>query len=102
MGRPRQPGDPHAEESGALARESNPDRGGSSFTPAPRPCDLTRSKEEAAPPRSPGQSNPGQQRDFALPLLRRGSKARGEAEGQPSKPPTPLGFSLSTPPERVP
>jgi hypothetical protein len=27
MGRPRQPGDPHAEESGALARESNPDRG---------------------------------------------------------------------------
>jgi hypothetical protein len=33
MGRPRQPGDPHAEGSGALARESNPDRGGILFYP---------------------------------------------------------------------
>jgi hypothetical protein len=44
MGRPRQPGDPHAEGPGAPAREWNPDRGGSSFTPAPYPCDLARAE----------------------------------------------------------
>jgi hypothetical protein len=86
----------------ARARVEPGPGGECSFTPAPHPCGLARTKEEAAPPRSPGQSKPGQQRDFALPLWRRGSKARGEAEGQPSKPPTPLGFSLSTPPERAP
>jgi hypothetical protein len=39
-------------------------------------------REKVAPPRTPGQSKPGQLRDFALPLRRQGSKARGEAESQ--------------------
>jgi hypothetical protein len=37
MGRPRQPGDPHAEGPGAPARESNPDRGGILFYPRALP-----------------------------------------------------------------
>jgi hypothetical protein len=93
MGRPRQPGGPHAEGSGVLTRESNPDQMGKNlFYPrATHPCVLACAKEGAAPPRSPGRSKPGQQGDFALPLRRRGSKARGGGREPAVKATNPIG-----------
>jgi hypothetical protein len=93
MGWPCLPGDPHAEGPVAPARESNPGREGKSlFYPrAQSLVTLPAQREEAAPPRAPGQSKPGQRRDFALPLRRRGSKARREAESQLSTATNPIG-----------
>jgi hypothetical protein len=63
----------------ALTRESKPARTGNTpFTPRhTHPCVLACAKEGAAPPRSPERSKPGQLGDFAPPLRRQGSKARG-------------------------
>jgi hypothetical protein len=93
MGWLRQPGDPHAEGPAAPARESYPGREGKNlFYPrAQSPVTSPAQREEAALPRAPGQSKPGQRRDLALPLRRRGSKARGEAESQLSTATNPIG-----------
>jgi hypothetical protein len=70
-----------------------PEPGGEKPLLPPRliPATSPAQREKAAPPRTPGQSKPGQLRDFALPLRRRGSKARGEAESQLSTATNPIG-----------
>jgi hypothetical protein len=102
MGRPRQPGDPHAEETGALARELNPGRGGILFYPRATPLWLRPRKGEGGAATVAWAVQAGAAWRFRPTVAAPGFKSEGgEAESQLSTPPTPLGFSLSTPPERA-
>jgi hypothetical protein len=87
----------------AHTRESNPAwTGNTSFTPRHTPLHLSLREGERRCLGRPGGQSRGSLGFSPRRLRCQGSKAREEAETQTSKLPTPLGFSLSTFPERAP
>jgi hypothetical protein len=104
MGRPSRPASPHAEgPARTRTREANPTQGGIYLicSRAARPCNLAYAEEGGATSVA-WTVKAGAAWGFRSDARGAGLQRQGEAETRVPKPPTPLGFSLSSSPVSAP